>query len=129
MFAPTSKTRLIPHSYPFRWTARASAAILIVIWLVFFTFEAMRPGFDGPKINTFTIGQAASLAIAFAGYVVGWRRELVGGIAAITGTLAFFVVVLTTTQEMPGVAALLFAIPGILYLLAWHYDEHRRLRL
>ena len=87
----------------------------------------MRPGFDGPGINTF--GQAASLAIVFAGYAIGWRKELAGGIAAIVGTLAFFVVVLTTTREMPGVAALLFAIPGVLYLLAWHYDERRQLRL
>ena len=87
----------------------------------------MRPGVDSPRTNT--LGQAASLAFVFSGYVVGWRRELTGGVAAIIGTLAFFVVVLTTTQELPGVAALLFAIPGVLYLLAWHYDERRQLRL
>ena len=123
----SSEMRLTPHSYPFRWTARVSAAVLIVIWLAFFTSEVMRPGFDSSAINT--SGQAVPLALVFAGYVIGWRRELAGGLAAIIGTLAFFVAVLTTTQEMPGVAVLLFAIPGVLYLLAWHYDERRRLRL
>ena len=65
----------------------------------------------------------------FVGYVVGLRKELMGGIAAILGTLAFVAVVATTTEEFPGIAALLFAVPGVLYLLAWHYDERRHLRL
>ena len=123
----TSFKTLTFHSYPFRWTARASAAVLILIWLAFFTSEVMRPGFDGLTINTCV--QAISLAIVFVGYAIGWRKELFGGIAVIVGTLAFFFVVLTTTEELPGVAALLFAIPGVLYLLSWHYDERRQLRL
>ncbi len=126
MLTPT-KTWPIMHSYPFRWMARTSAAVLIVIWLALFITEAMRPGFG--DLSASTIGQAASLAIVFVGYVVGVRRELAGGIAAIIGTLAFYLLVLATTEEVPGVAALLLAIPGVLYLLAWHYDERRRLRL
>ena len=123
----SAKTNLTFDSYSFRWTARASAAVLIAIWLALFTSEVMRPGFDGP--NRYSLGQAASLAVVFAGYAIGWRKELAGGIAAIVGTLAFFVVVLTTTGKLPGAAALLFAIPGVLYLLAWHYEERRQLRL
>ena len=126
MFTCT-KMRLLPHSYPFRWTARASAIILFAVWLAFITYEFASWGVQGPATNTY--GQAACLAMVFAGYAVGWRKELAGGIAAIVGTLAFFVVVLATSQEMPGVAVLLFAIPGVLYLLAWHYDERQQLRL
>ena len=126
MFAPTTPGPVL-HSYPFRWTARTSAAVLVVIWLAFFISEAMRPGFG--DLSTSTIGQTASLAVVFAGYVIGYRRELAGGVAAIIGTLAFFAVVLTTTEEVPGLAAMLFAVPGVLYLLAWHYDERRLFRL
>jgi hypothetical protein len=35
-------------------------------------------------------GQATALAIVFAGYAVGWQRELAGGIAAVADVLAFF---------------------------------------
>jgi hypothetical protein len=89
--------------------------------------EVLRPGVEPVALNTY--GQAASLAIVFAGYAVGWRRELAGGIAVIVGMLAFFAVVLSTTAEIPQLAVLMFAVPGVLYLLAWHFDELRRLRL
>jgi hypothetical protein len=107
--------------------ARASAVVLMVIWLAFVIAEAMRPDFV--DLSTSTLGQGASLAVVFAGYVIGLRKELAGGIAAIVGTAAFFAVVLTTTEKVPGLAALMFAVPGVLYLLAWLYDERRRLRL
>jgi hypothetical protein len=74
-------------------------------------------------------GQVASLALVFAGYAVGWRREYAGGILVIVGMLAFFGVVLSTTGTIPPLAVLLFAVPGVLYLLAWHNDERGRLQL
>ena len=127
MFASTNKLALSARSYPFRWTARASAIILFATWLVYVVADVLRPAMEPGAFNTY--GQAASLAIVFAGYAVGWRRELAGGIAVIVGILAFFAVVLSTTEELPQLAVLLFAVPGVLYLLAWYYDERRRLRL
>ena len=121
------KTRFQPHSYPFRWTARVSAVVLFAIWLGFLISELWRQGLADSGINTY--GQAAALALVFVGYVVGLRKELMGGVAAILGTLAFVTVVATTTKVFPGIAALLFAVPGVLYLLAWHFDERRQLRL
>jgi hypothetical protein len=85
----------------------------------------MEPG--GLDISIY--GQAASLAIVFAGYAVGWRRELAGGIVVIVGMLAFFGVVLSTTATIPPLGVLLFAVPGVLYLLAWHNDERGRFQL
>jgi hypothetical protein len=123
----SSKVGISPRSYPFRWTARASAIILFATWLVYLVAEVLRLGIEPGAFNTY--GQVASLAIVFVGYAVGWRRELAGGIAVIVGILAFFFIVLSTTEEIPQVTVLLFAVPGVLYLLAWHYDERRRLRL
>ena len=127
MFASTNKLALLPKSYPFRWTARASAIILLALWSVYLAAELLRPGMKPGALNIY--GQAASLALMFAGYAVGWRRELAGGIAVIIGILAFVAVVLSTTAEIPQLAVLMFAVPGVLYLLAWHFDERRRLRL
>lgn len=121
------KVGLSPRSYSFRWTARASAIILFALWLVYAVADVLRPGMEPAAFNTY--GQAASFAIVFAGYAVGWRRELAGGIAVIVGILAFFGVMLSTTEEIPQLAVLLFVLPGVLYLLAWHYDERPRLRL
>jgi hypothetical protein len=106
--------------------ARTSAAVLVAIWVALFISELFRPGFD-PSINNYR--QAACLAFVFAGYAIGLRKELAGGIAAIVGTLVFFALVATQTGEFPDLAAVLFAIPGVLYLLAWHYDERRELHL
>ena len=126
MFA-SAKVGLSPRPYPFRWTARASTIILIAMWLVYIVADLLRPGVEPSGFNMY--GQAAALAIVFAGYAVGWRRELPGGIAVIAGVLAFFSVVLATTGVIPPLAMLLFAAPGVLYLLAWHYDERRGLHL
>jgi hypothetical protein len=121
------KTGPVLFSDQLRLTARASAAVLVVTWLAFIVSEVMRPGFGDLGVSHF--GQAVSLAVVFAGYAIGFRNELAGGAVAIVGTLAFFAVVLATSGQIPGLAAVLFAIPGVLYLLAWHYDERRRLRL
>ena len=126
MFA-SAKLGLSPRPYPFRWTARASAIILFAMWLAYIVADVLRPGIEPSGLNMY--GQAAALAIVFAGYAIGWRRELAGGIAVIAGVLAFFGVVLATDEVIPQLAMLLFAAPGVLYLLTWHYDERRGLRL
>jgi hypothetical protein len=87
MFAST-ELRFMLHSHAFRWTARVSAMILFAIWVSFFTYELSHMTLSDHSINTY--GQAASLAIVFAGYAIGWRRKLAGRFAAIIGTLAFF---------------------------------------
>jgi hypothetical protein len=125
MFASTN-SRLVLHAFPFRWTARASAVLLVAVWLLFVINEMAEPNYG---IGTQTVGQATALAIVFVGYAIGWRNELLGGLTAVAGTLTFFIVVAVTTATMPGLAVLLFALPGVLYLLAWYYNEPRHVRL
>ena len=79
------------------------------------------------EVNTY--GQPAALAVVFAGYVIGWWKELAGGALAIVGTFAFFALLAAKSKTPPEPAAVWFAAPGILYLLAFQYNERRNKRL
>jgi hypothetical protein len=103
-----------------RWLARASAAILVVTWLALVMAEAVRSRFETPSLES--LYQAAVFGIVFAGYAIGLRKELAGGVIAIVGTVAFFAVYLMTLGGLPHLAAALFAAPGVLYLMAWYND-------
>jgi hypothetical protein len=112
--------RFAPRVEPFRWTARASSLILFALWLSYFVFDIPRTPLNGHSTGTFA--QAGALAVVFAGYIIGWRWELAGGLTALMGTLAFFYAVAAATHVVLGPGALLFAVPGALYLLAWQYE-------
>ena len=115
--------RQVPISMLFRWAGRASGSLLLVVWLAFVIQEAMRWGV--PSVAT--MYQGAAFAFVFAGYALGLRYELTGGLLAILGTVAFFAVVALTTGILPHAEAAWFAVPGVLYLLAWRYDRpHHR---
>jgi hypothetical protein len=100
-----------------RWCARASAVVVVVIWLALVLAEAVFFRFEAPNE---VIYQAVALATVFAGYAIGWRKELAGGVIAILGTVLFFVVNFVTIESLPPVEAVWFAAPGVLYLLAWY---------
>ena len=108
--------RPVSWAYLMRWSGGISGAFLLLSWLGFVTVELFRPGFTLP---TWTLAQACALAIVFAGYVVGWRRELAGGVLTLFGTAAFFAVNVLSTGTTPGLATAWFAAPGVCYLLAW----------
>ena len=122
MFA-TSPRASVNYSYLFRWSARAAGALLMVSWLALFISEITRQGLGKPAFNTH--GQAAALAIVFAGYILGWWKEFAGGVLAIVGTLAFFAVIVATDAMPPEAGMVWFAAPGILYLLASFYSDKR----
>jgi hypothetical protein len=93
-------------------------------WLGLVLVEAARPAVGQLTLDAFY--QAAALAFVFGGYVLGWRKELAGGVLAIFGTVAFFAVHVLTFEVLPGLGAALFAAPGILYVLAWKYNQERQ---
>jgi hypothetical protein len=97
--------------------------VLIVEWLCFAVVELFHPDF---YVAPGMYYQGAALAIVFAGYAIGWRSELFGGILAIAGTVAFFAayVFVVGSSPPPGIAAAWFAVPGVLYLEAWRRDLH-----
>jgi hypothetical protein len=110
-----------------RWCARAAGAVVIVTWLELVLYEWMRYG--PPDVRTpDQLYQAAALVAVFAGYLLGWRNELAGGLLSISGTIAFGAAHVMTFGQLPTVAVTWFALPGLLYMLAWYID-HRHGKL
>jgi hypothetical protein len=95
---------------------------LFVAWIGLLSAEMVHTKLDTPATSAFL--QAAALALVFVGYAVGWRHEIAGGLMAIVGTVAFFIVGHVTLATTVGLgAAALFAAPGVFYLLAWAFDK------
>jgi hypothetical protein len=115
-------TRKADVSSSIRWFARVSSIVLMVIWLAFFVSEFWRPGYGSDV--PYALPQGVALAIVFAGYFVGWWKELAGGLLAIAGTILFCALIGGMQGVSPG-ADILFAVPGILYLLGYYLNSKR----
>jgi hypothetical protein len=100
----------------FRWFARASSIVLFVGWILLLVQELMRDS----RVTTSEAIQGAALALVFVGYAIGWRKELAGALIAIFGTVMFFTVCGVGYGRLPGLAAAWFALPSVLYFLAWY---------
>lgn len=106
-----------------RWGAEISGGMLFVGWLGFVSGELVKNQFEIPAKESFY--QAAALVLIFAGYALLWRHALAGSALVILGTASFFAIGWITIGLLPGVEAILFAIPGVLALLAWSLDRRR----
>ncbi len=115
-----SHQHLITWTTAVRWLAPASAAVLTVVWVSYAVAEIFHPGFYVPRSLLF---QGAALAAAFAGYVVGWRWRLAGGLLTVAGTAAFFAIGVLNDGAWPPLESALFAAPGVLYLEAWRRER------
>jgi hypothetical protein len=99
------------------------------MWLELVVIDSVRTG--SPDLRNFAQPiQAATLFVVFAGYLIGWRNELAGGLLSIFGTAVFGVVCVLTFGVLHSIALVWFAAPGLLYLIAWHRERrHRKLIL
>lgn len=104
-----------------RFLARTAAVTLFAIWAAYVVAEMIRSHHAPLAPETYL--QGIVLAVVFAGYAIGWRWELVGGLMAIVATGAFFVVEALTVSMPRDPNMAWFAVPGMLYLLARHYDH------
>ena len=97
------------------WLARISAIAVFGFFMMFAIGEGIPPLAEQPlRVQLFF----ALWAAIFTGYAVGWRWPLVGGVIALAGYAMLNVVEFSTNQRLLGGAFLLFAIPGVLYLIA-----------
>jgi hypothetical protein len=115
--SPSARTA-IPH-----WIARIAAVGMFGFFALFAVAQGIPPLADQPpRVQLFFAG----LAIIFIGYAAGWRRPLAGGLIALSGYGLLNVVELATNHRLAGGAFWLFAIPGVLYLIAaWHTSQDR----
>lgn len=116
-----SARRYHQYAVQVRWLARAMAVTLFAAWLALVLMETTRP--NPPKWPIDLYVQGAVLAVVFAGYAIGWRKELVGGLVAILGTAALYGVLAVTEFVPRDMQMVWFAVPGALYLLARRYDR------
>lgn len=95
-----------------RWTARLTSLVSIGLLLAF-----LGPGEKG----TPTLPQAALMVFfpfgVMAGMILGWWKELQGGLLTIGSLAAFYVLIAVQRGQMPLTPAFaLFALPGVLFL-------------
>lgn len=101
-----------------RWIARISAGIAAVLILLIFIVEGFTGGFE-PLLHM-TIRETL-MVVAFValwlGLLVGWKRELYGGLLTVCGIAAFYLVDYLFTGTLPrGPYFLIFASPSLLFL-------------
>lgn len=111
----------VSNSSMIRYCGRAGGLIVMAGWLVVVVVEAVRGG--PPVLENYY--QAIPLAMIFAGYAIGWRKEFLGGLLAIVGTLAFIAQYVAMFGVFPDAGSVLFAAPGVLYLIAHQLDNRR----
>jgi hypothetical protein len=114
MYASIPQNRVSNYEF-FRWFARATGALLFVMWVLLVVDDLNGEA----NVTNQGIVQAAALATVFVGYAIGWRKELAGGAIAIFGTVLYFAVCVAGFGRLPGLATAFFALPGVLYMLAW----------
>ena len=97
------------------WLARISAIGVFGFFMMFAIGEGIPPLAEQPlRVQLFF----ALWAAIFAGYAVGWRWPLLGGVIALAGYGMLNAVEFSANHRLLGGAFLLFAIPGVLYLIA-----------
>lgn len=95
------------------WSALAAGMILVI-----FAGDAFVDGL-GPvlKLTTRETLMMVALACLWLGLVLGWLRELAGGLLTIGSALAFYLFDFAFSGTFPrGPFFLLFAAPGLLYI-------------
>ena len=101
-----------------RWIARVSAGIAAALILLIFIVEGFTGGFE-PLLHMSV--RETLMVVAFValwlGLLLGWKRELYGGLLTICGVAAFFLVDYLFTGTLPRLPyPLIFASPGLLFL-------------
>jgi hypothetical protein len=112
------QNRQVSDSSLFRYCGRAGGLIVVASWLVAVIFDTTRQGL--PIIENYY--QAIPLALIFAGYAVGWRKEILGGLLTIVGAFVFIAQYVAMFGTYPEAGAVWFAAPGVFYLIAHYLD-------
>ena len=116
-----ASTHVCPTSYAslFRTLGRLGGIIVMASWIAMVLREAWYQG--APPADGYF--QAGALAVVFAGYIVGWWKEILGGALAVVGTMAFYAVCMSILDFPPLPEAAMLAAPGIFYMLAHRADK------
>jgi len=112
-----------------RWTAR----ILSVSYLAFFLFMLTAHLLGEPTGHVFTFREGLSFACIgayFAGCLLGWRKEVLGGALAMAAIVGLVLSLGTTVADLTNPRMLLvlwLGLPACLYLLAGTLGKKKEL--
>ena len=103
-----------------RWIGRAWAALMVTFMLFMFIAHIIEDGI-GPALN-FSLRDSTmmvSMVISVLGLALAWKWERLGGILALGGMVAFYILDFAFTGTFPrGPVFLIIAFPGVLFLLS-----------
>jgi hypothetical protein len=101
-----------------QWVGRGAAVLMFGFFMLFALGDGLPPLGQQPlRVQL----EFAAFGVIFIGYALGWRHPGPGGILALLGLVGFNVVELASNGRLAGGALPLFAIPGVLYLVAWSW--------
>jgi hypothetical protein len=106
-----------------RWSARISALALIALVLLFLIGEGPPNPFNQPLAVQL---EHFGMLLMLAGFLMGWRWEAWGGMAAVGGFAVFCAAELSANGKMPGGALPFFLIPGVLFLASSGFSMLQR---
>jgi hypothetical protein len=117
----------VPVPYLIRSLALGAGAVVILTWLQLVFIEWVRYG--PPDLRSFhQAAQATTLAVVFAGYLIGWRNGLLGALLSFIGTAGFAAVCILRFDGLFSISWVWFVAPGVLYMIAW-FAERRQSKL
>jgi hypothetical protein len=106
-----------------RWVARTLAALVVAMILSFLFGE----GVDVPRLTPIEWLGLAAFAALCTGLLLGWKREVAGGVLSLGALAVFYAIELAVNGRLPhGWVWRLLAVPGVLYLISAGGGNARR---
>ncbi len=103
-----------------RWLARITSIASIGIILMFAFGEGTPTAREWVLLAFFPIGLAIGL-------LLGWWRELTGGVVALSSMVIFYALMFASSGKLPtGPYFAILAAPGLLFLLAGLWSRARK---
>lgn len=112
-----TRLRRAPGWFCCHWMARLASILIFVMWLAMLIGDGLPNNNSIDNVQLW--GQFVMLVLMFAGYTLGWKNALWGGIVSLAAVGMFGVMYIAEVHLLPAPQLVLFAVPSLLYLAAY----------